>query len=87
MERIVVEAAKWRMPARLVRSTPIAADPTRHGTAVELAHGQLVEMVRLAAEVDEAEGLLLSIDRVDDRPMSWAEIRAMRDEPTFPIDI
>lgn len=87
MERMIVEAAKWRMPARLVRSTPIAADPTRHGTAVELAHGQLVEMVRLATEVDEAEGLLLSIDCVDARPMSWADIRALRAEPTFPVDI
>lgn len=82
-----MQRAIWRMPARLLRRS--LHDPAAMvGTRQEVAHGPLVEMVAIATEVGEEEGKLLSIDFAGTRtPLVWADIRALRNEPTFPIDI
>jgi hypothetical protein len=79
----------WKMPARLWRrggeAGPDAIGPVRRQ---EIASGPLEEMVKLAAEVEEDEGALLSIDCVGtSKPLHWSEIRALRRAPTFPIEI
>lgn len=79
-----MENALWRMPARLlmrrVRDGPYPAEQT------EIAHGSLHEMVRLATDSGADE--MLCIDCLGaPRPLVWADIVALRREPTFPIDI
>lgn len=79
----------WKMPARLWRrgdvGGPDAIGPQRRQ---EIASGPLEEMVKLAADVEEDEGELLSIDCVGtNKPLRWSEIRALRRAPTFPIEI
>ncbi|WP_445190874.1 hypothetical protein ACT009_09595 [Sphingomonas sp. Tas61C01] len=78
----------WKMPARLWRSRDAAVDGGHASDRLEIAHGPLEEMVKLAADVDEDEGQLLSIDCVGaKKPIAWSEIRALRRAPTFPIEI
>ncbi|WP_375419938.1 hypothetical protein [uncultured Sphingomonas sp.] len=78
----------WKMPARLWRKRDAAADGGHGSDRLEIAHGPLEEMVKLAADVDEDEGQLLSIDCVGaKKPLAWSEIRALRRAPTFPIEI
>jgi hypothetical protein len=81
----------WKMPARLWRKRESAAEADHSNQAderLEIAHGPLEEMVKLAADVDEDEGQLLSIDCVGaKKPLAWPEIRALRYAPTFPIEI
>lgn len=82
----MVENALWRMPARLllrrVREGPQAAEQT------EIAHGSLQEMVRLATDSGTDDVLPVCIDcRGAAKPLVWADIVALRREPTFPVDI
>lgn len=78
----------WKMPARLWRRGEGEIDSFDTIERKEIAQGPLEEMVKLAADVDEQEGQLLSIDCVGTKqPLAWPEIRALRQAPTFPIEI
>lgn len=83
-----MQQSLWRMPARLLRQEH--GDPAfpRLGHRTELAHGPLVDLVRMASTADEGEGMLLSIDCAGSaQRLVWADIRALRREPDFPVDI
>ena len=78
----------WKMPARLWRKRDAEVDAGFASDRLEIAQGPLEEMVKLAAEVDDDEGQLLSIDCIGaKKPLAWPEIRALRLAPTFPIEI
>jgi len=78
----------WKMPARLWRRRGDGLDAAGADERQEIANGPLEQMVRLAAEVDEAEGEMLSIDCVGAaKPLFWPEIRDLRHATTFPVEI
>jgi hypothetical protein len=76
------------MPARLLRLEVGRIGAERVTQRVEVAHGPLATLVRLASEVDEDERLAMSIDCLGTaKRLVWEDIAALRQEPTFPIDI
>ncbi len=88
LESIALFNTMWKMPARLWRAHDADVDAGHVSDRREIAQGPLEEMVKLAADVDEDEGQLLSIDCVGaKKPLAWPEIRALRRAPTFPIEI
>jgi hypothetical protein len=83
-----MEKALWRMPARLLRFEAGGSASKREGRRVELARGPLAELISIAAEVGDEEGPSLLIECVGaPQRLVWADIRALRREPTFPVDI
>ena len=88
LESIALFNTMWKMPARLWRAHDADVAAGHVSDRREIAQGPLEEMVKLAADVDEDEGQLLSIDCVGTKkPLAWSEIRALRRAPTFPIEI
>jgi hypothetical protein len=74
------------MPARLMLRQLRAG--LRRAEQTEIAHGSLQEMVQLATEWGTDDALPVCIDcRGAPKPLVWADIVALRREPTFPIDI
>ena len=83
-----MQNALWRMPARLLRQHVRGPDQARIAEQTEIAHGPLHEMVRLATGDGTDEVLLLCIDCIGaPKPLVWADIVALRREPTFPVDV
>ena len=81
-----MENALWRMPARLMLRQ--VRDGHRPAEQTEIAHGSLQEMVQLATAWGTDDALPVCIDcRGAPAPLVWADIVALRREPTFPVDI
>ena len=80
--------ALWKTPARLLRRSANDNGQPAIVSGRVVAKGPLEDMLRLAAETSEAEASMLVIDcRAADEPLTWPEIRALLNEPTFPVDI
>jgi len=87
-EHITLLNAIWSKPARLLRQGTNHNGATAANGVFELARGPLEEMMKLAAQTDEADAPLLLIDcRAAGELLTWPEIRAGLAEPTFPVEI